>query len=337
MILVTGGTGLVGSHLLYQLAIRDFKIRAIYRNESSLSRVKSVFSYYADNFDLLFNKIEWIVASLEDLPALAAAFTDIDLVYHCAALVSFNPDDYKQMRRTNITGTANMVNLSIDYKVKKFCYISSIATIEDSPKGELVTEENGWNGSENKCYAITKYGAEQEVWRGSQEGLEVVIVNPGVIIGPGFWDSGTGQLFTNFYKGFNFYTLGVTGFVGVTDVAKAMVGLMESNLSFERYILVGENLSFKHVFDVIADSLNVKKPRIKVTRLLGALVWRLDAIKSLITQKSALISKETAISSQLKVYYSSEKIKRDLSFEFESINQVIKKTSTIYLQSIGRI
>lgn len=333
MILVTGGTGLVGSHLLCQLALKHSQIRAIYRNQASLNRVKNVFSFYFDKPDLLFNKIEWVAASIEDLPSLTGAFADVDLVYHCAALISFNADDYKQMRRTNITGTANMINLSIDFKIKKFCYVSSIATLEDSPKGIEVTEENGWNGSENKCYAITKYGAEQEVWRGSQEGLEVVIVNPGVIIGPGFWESGSGKLFTTINKGFKFYTLGVTGFVGVYDVVKSMILLMESNLSLERYILVSENLNFKQVFDAIADALKVKKPSIRITKWFSLLVWRLDAVKSFITRKPSLFTRETANSSQHKTYYSSDKIKKALAFEFEPIDRVIKKTAQLFLKN----
>jgi len=333
MILVTGGTGLVGAHLLYQLALKHTKIRAIYRTLASINRTKAVFSFYSDKPESLFNKIEWVEARIEDLPALTLAFEAVDLVYHCAAIISFNPDDYKQMRKTNITGTANMINLSLDFKIKKFCYVSSIATLEAVPKTGEVTEENEWSGSENKCYAITKYGAEQEVWRGSQEGLEVVIVNPGVIIGPGFWESGSGQLFTSIYKGFKFYTLGVTGFVGVNDVAKAMIALMESKLSLERYILVSENLNFKQVFDTIAEALNVKKPTIKVTKWLSALVWRLDSIKSFLTNKPALFTKETAMSSQQKTYYSAAKIKNALCFEFEPMEGVFKKTALIFLKN----
>ncbi len=331
MILVTGGTGLVGSHLLYHLALKHSKICAIYRNKVRLKKVKNVFSYYSDAYNKLFGKIKWIKADLEDIPSLSLAFTGVDMVYHCAALISFNPKDYFKMRRCNIKGTANMVNLSIDFKVKKFCYVSSIATLEDLPNAALITENDSWNGAKDKGYAITKYGAEQEVWRGSQEGLSVVIVNPGVIIGPGFWNSGSGQMFSNISKGFKFYTCGVTGFVGVNDVVKAMVALTESNLDLERYILVSENLSFKQVFDVIADALKVKKPNIKVTKWFATLVWRLDYLKSFITGKAALFTKETASSSQLKIYYSAAKIKNAIKFEFENIDEVIKFTANKFI------
>ncbi len=331
MILVTGGTGLVGSHLLYHLALKHLKICAIYRNKTHLKKVKNVFSYYSDAYNELFGKIEWIKADLEDIPSLSLAFTDVDTVYHCAALISFNPKDYFKMRRCNIKGTANMVNLSIDFKVKKFCYVSSIATLEDLPNATLITENDSWSGAKDKGYAITKYGAEQEVWRGSQEGLKVIIVNPGVIIGPGFWNSGSGQMFTNIYKGFKFYTCGVTGFIGVNDVAKAVIALTENNIDLERFILVSENLSFKQVFDVIAGALKVEKPNIKVTGLLAAIVWRLDYLKSLITRKPPLFTKETAASSQLKTYYSAAKIKKTINFEFENIDKVIKFTANKFI------
>jgi len=331
MILVTGGTGLVGSHLLYHLALKHSKIRAIYRNKASLKKVKQVFSYYSEASDKIFDKIEWLKADIEDIPSLNLAFTDVDLVYHAAAVVSFNPKDYFKMRRTNIKGTANMVNLSIAFKVKKFCYVSSIATLEDLFNGIPITENSDWNSTKNKGYAITKYGAEQEVWRGSQEGLEVIIVNPGVIIGPGFWNSGSGQMFTNIYKGFKFYTTGITGFVGVNDVVKAMITLTESNINLERYILVSENLSFKQIFDFIADALKVKKPDIKITKWSAAIVWRLDYMKCLLTGKNPLFTKESAISSQLKTYYSSAKIKEALQFEFKPIDEIINFTADKFI------
>lgn len=331
MILVTGGTGLVGSHLLYHLALRHSKIRAIYRKKTSLKNVKHVFSYYFDKPNELFKKIEWVEAELGDIPRLSSAFAGVNTVYHCAALVSFNPKDYHKMRNTNIKGTANMVNLSLSFSVKKFCYVSSIATLENMLNATLITEDNYWNDAKNKGYAITKYGAEQEVWRGSQEGLEVVIVNPGVIIGPGFWHLGSGKIFSNIYHGFNFYTNGVTGFVGVNDVAKAMIALTERDINLERFILVSENLNFKQVFDWIADALKVKKPSIKITKWLAEIVWRLDYLKCFFSGKPPLFTKEIAKSSQLKVYYNAAKIKELLQFEFTPIYKVIKTTATKYI------
>ncbi|EDO27576.1 predicted protein, partial [Nematostella vectensis] len=265
MILVTGGTGLVGSHLLYELALKNLPIKAIYRTKESLATVKRVFSYFTTNVDELFNKIQWIQADITDVPSLDEAFKEVTLVYHAAALVSFNSKDYRAMRQVNIDGTANMVNFCIANKVKKMCFVSSIATIGNATNNTIVTEENEWNSeASNTCYAITKHGAEMEVWRASQEGVEVVIVNPGVILGAGFWDVNTGQLFSKIAKGFQFYTEGVTGFVGVSDVVKAMITLTEQPIKNERFILISENKSFKEIFTLIAKALSKKPPSIKV-------------------------------------------------------------------------
>ncbi|MCO4822775.1 MAG: SDR family oxidoreductase, partial [Flavobacteriaceae bacterium] len=196
MILVTGGTGLVGSHLLYQLVKADQDIRAIYRSEDKLALVKKVFSYYTEDFEFLFSKIEWLKGDLNNIPLLEDAFKDVGYVYHCAAFISFDPSDYRQLRKINIDGTANIVNLSIINQVKKLCYVSSIAAVGQTETNETINENTEWNKeNHHSVYAITKYGAEMEVWRGTQEGLDAVIGNPGIIIGPGFWRAGSGSLF----------------------------------------------------------------------------------------------------------------------------------------------
>jgi len=204
MILVTGGTGLVGAHLLYQLALTNDKIRAIHRKNSNLKAVENVFSYYTNDYKKQFKKIEWIEADIIDVSSLEKAFKNITYVYHCAAIVSFDKKDYQQMRKVNIEGTANIVNFSLAHNIQKFCFVSSIATIEkkahlpSSQREEttqLIDETDEWNTETNNYgYAITKYGAEMEVWRATQEGLDVVIVNPGVILGSGFWHSGLKML-----------------------------------------------------------------------------------------------------------------------------------------------
>ena len=317
MILVTGGTGLVGAHLLYQLSLTDDTIRAIHRKKSDLNAVKNVFSYYTNDFQKQFQKIEWIESDIIDVSSLEKAFKGITHVYHCAAIVSFDKKDYQQMRKVNIEGTANMVNFALTNNIQKFCFVSSIATIEKNLSNKLIDETNEWNTETNNYgYAITKYGAEMEVWRATQEGLDVVIVNPGVILGSGFWHSGPGELFIKFYNEFKFYTEGMTGFVGVKDVAKTMIDLMNSSIINERYILVSENSSFKNVFFKIADSFGKKRPSIKVTNTLSNIAWRLEAIKSFITRKSPLITKHSASASLSSYEYSSEKIKTALNFKF---------------------
>lgn len=331
MILVTGGTGLVGAHLLYKLSLDNDVVKAIHRKNSDLQAVKKVFSYFSEDFEALFDKIKWIEADITDIFALEIAFEDITEVYHSAALISFNPKDYKKMRKINIDGTANVVNFCIDKKVTKLCFVSSVAAVGKSLNGKPIDEANEWDiEHSNYDYAITKYGAEMEVWRASQEGIPVVIVNPGVILGAGFWKSGPGKLFSKIDNGLNFYSEGIAGFVSVIDVVSVMLQLMNSTIENERYILVAENSSFKTIFNQIALGLNKKAPFIKTTKLMSSVAWRLDWVLSLITGKEPLLTKQSSKSIHSKRYFSSEKIKNELNFEFEAIDKVIEKVCLLY-------
>ena len=200
MVLVTGATGLVGSHLALHLLENNESVRAIYRNKDTISKTKSVFSLYKR--EKLFDKIEWVCADITDVPSLEIAFQGIQYVYHCAALISFDPKDEKQLRKVNIEGTANIVNLCLEYRVKKLCHISSIAALGDLKINEIIVNETTeWNPEVyHNDYAISKYGGEIEVFRGQQEGLKVVIINPGIILGPCFWEVGSGEIFTKIRK-----------------------------------------------------------------------------------------------------------------------------------------
>jgi nucleoside-diphosphate-sugar epimerase len=337
MILVTGGTGLVGSHLLYKLALNTDRIRAIYRENSNLNAVKNVFSYYSINSEELFNKIEWVKADITDILELKNAFKNITKVYHCAALISFDPRDYEKMYKINIEGTTNIVNFCIDNKVSKLCFVSSIATLDKSVNSDIINECCEWVSNKNKSdYAITKHGAEMEVWRASQEGVEVIIINPGVILGAGFWNSGTGELFSKINKGFNFYSEGITGFVTVNDVVKSMINLMESSIKNDQFVLVAENLSFKTVFSEIAKAFGKKKPKIKITKFRSAVLWRIDKIWSFITNSKPILTKKSAQSLHTKSYYSSDKIIKELDFKFEKISASIKSICELYKNNLKK-
>lgn len=329
MILVTGGTGLVGSHLLYHLLLENDSVRAIHQKNSDLNAVKRVFQFYGEHSETLFNKIRWVEAGLNNLPDLEIAFEDVKFVYHCAAIVSFDSKDYQKMRRVNIEGTTNIVNLCIKNEVEKLCFVSSVAAIENGLEGELMDETDNWNNATDKSgYAITKYGAEMEVWRASQEGIPVVIVNPGVIIGSGFWKKGSGTLFSNVQKGLNFYTEGVTGFVGVQDVVKIMIELMASSIQNQRYILVSENLSYKEILFMIADRLKKPRPKIRINRLISSFFWRFEFLRSKITLSSPLLTRHTAKSALSNHPYTAEKIIKELNFKFESLQTNVERVAT---------
>jgi dihydroflavonol-4-reductase len=330
MILVTGATGFVGAHLLYQLVETNEHVRAIYRSEKTIEKVTEVFSLYGANASLI-SKIEWFKADITDVPSMIPAFYGVKKVYHCAAFISFNPKDYREMRKVNIHGTAIIVNLSIDAKVNKICFVSSIASIGNSIYGEPSTEENEWNPQDdNSGYSITKFGAEMEVWRASQEGVDVVIVNPGIILGGGFWNAGSGKLFTKIFHGLKFYTEGKTGFVGVKDVVKTMVFLTNSTIKNERFILVSENKSYKEVFFLIADALKKKRPYKRIHRWKMELLWRVSSFLSIITGKEPLLTKYAAKSANSTSLYTSKKVQEILPFKFQTIEAVVKEVSENY-------
>ena len=319
----------MGSHLLYHLLQENDSVRAIHQKNSDFNAVKKVFQFYGAETDALFNKIRWVEAGLNDIPELEKAFDGVTYVYHCAALVSFDSKDYQKLRRINIDGTTNIVNLCISHHIEKLCFVSSVAAIENGVEGELMDESDSWNNETDKSdYAITKYGAEMEVWRASQEEIPVVIINPGVILGSGFWQKGSGKLFSNVEKGLKFYTEGVTGFVGVQDVVKIMIQLMNSTTVNERFVVVSENLSYKNVLFMIADALKKDRPTIRINRFMSACIWRFEYLRSKITLSSPLLTRRTAKSALSNHPYTAEKIKTLLKFEFEPIENCIKRIAT---------
>ncbi len=338
MILVTGGTGLVGSHLLYKLLNSDVPVRAIYRRAHKLEAVKRVFGYYTDKVDALYNKIEWVEANLNDVTELSQAFgDDISEVYHCAAFVSFEPDKYHELRKINIEGTANIVNLCIAKNIKKLCYISSIAALgHELDPDKLITERTIWNPEDDhSVYAITKYGAEMEVWRGTQEGVDAVIINPGVILGPGFWKGGgSGSLIKQVYKGFPYYTKGITGYVDVEDVTSAMIQLMESDIKNESFIVISENLSFKDFQSKVARVLGVKPPQKQASKLLLELGWRMDWLNHKLKGTRRKLSKQMAKTANSKTIYDPSKLKETLDFKFIPMDDSISKTGTYFLKDL---
>lgn len=337
MVLVTGGTGLVGAHLLFKLVSNGEQVRATYRNEDTLKRVAHVFSYFSEDSNTLFNTIDWVEADLNNIPQLQDAFKDITYVYHCAALVSFEPDKYHLLRQVNIKGTANIVNLCISHSVKKLCYVSSIATIghhEDSEK--LIDEQTSWNPEDdNSVYAITKYGAELEIWRGTQEGVSTVVVNPGIILGAGYWHGGSsGHLFKQIYNGMRYYVNGVVGYVDVFDVINAMIMLTKSDITNKRFILVSENLSFKSFQYKVAKALDVAPPKKEAKAWLLNIAWRLDWLKHKLFRTRRKLSKQNAKSAVSITKYDNSKLKNTLDFEFKPIDQSIKDVCKLYLKDL---
>jgi nucleoside-diphosphate-sugar epimerase len=333
MVLVTGGTGLVGAHLLLHLIENGENVRAIYRNPNHIQKTKSVFELYKKAH--LFEKINWLEADILDIPSLEVAFVGIEYVYHCAALISFDPKDEEALRKTNIEGTANMVNFALAKGGKKFCFVSSIAALGDlEPHETYITEETDWNPEKpHSDYAISKYGAEMEVWRGVQEGLDVIIINPGVILAPvstkSIFEYGSNELYTKVSKGLSFYTLGNTGFIAINDVVKIAFELMKSDIKNERFTLIADNFIFRDILNTIADALKVKKPTIHAKPIFMNFLCFADGIVSTLFFKKRSLTKAAAKASYSKNLYSNEKIKTALGTVFLDVNQYINEASKL--------
>ncbi|MEI6435475.1 MAG: NAD-dependent epimerase/dehydratase family protein [Bacteroidota bacterium] len=330
MILLTGGTGLLGSHLLLDLLKSGKQVRAIKRTTSNVEMVRRVFSYYVENADELMGKIEWVNADFMDNGAIEDAMDDISEVYHAGAMVSFFPKDHKEMLKVNIEGTANLVNQAIETGVSKFCYVSSVATLGRAENNEVSTEETYWVPSKkNSVYSISKYGAEREVWRGMEEGLNAVIINPSVILGPGFWKKNSG-LFRLAFEGLKFYTRGVNGYVGVRDVSRAMIGLMEANHFGQRFICSAANLSYQELFILIAKHLGKPAPFFNVPPAMTSIAWRVEAVRAFLTGSKPEVTREIATTTAQVYTYSSEKLRNALGFQFQPVEETIRDVCEVF-------
>jgi nucleoside-diphosphate-sugar epimerase len=332
MILVTGGTGLVGFHLLLRLSQDENGIRAIYRSEKKLNHVKQLFQ--KDNKLSEFEKIDWVKADLLNIPALETAFSNISYVYHCAGLVSFNPKDEEKLYQNNIVGTANVVNCCLTSNVKKLCYVSSISALGNGTEHNLLINEETERNNEavRSDYSISKFGAEMEVWRGFQEGLEVVIVNPGVIFGYGFPKEGSSLFVQNIKNGQLFYTQGKLGIIAVEDVVKVMTTLMKSTISGERFILVAEDITYKELFDSIAASLTsrtstnkLKKPKFEIKKWQLQIIRIFEFVLAKLFFRKRMLTKATINALYNLETHDTNKIKTAIDFEFLDMKVYLKE------------
>lgn len=310
IILVTGGTGLVGSALLTQLVtVSKAHIRAIYRSQ------------HPD-----ISHVEWVKSDILDITSLLDVMEGVDKIYHCAAAVDFQSGSAALLRKTNVEGTANVVNAALLSNVSRLLFVSSVAAIGGT-ENSLIDEHFQWNEKEkHSLYAESKFAAEMEVWRGQAEGLDTVIVNPSIILGAGDWTKGSTEIFRTVYTQFPWYSEGVHGFVDVQDVVIAMLLLMENTaISGERFILNADNVTYKFLFDLIADSFHVPRPAKKVTPFLAAIVWRMKKIKGILTGKPPMLTKETAHTALAKISYDNRKIKQFLpTFTFHSLAETVQ-------------
>ncbi|RYZ42455.1 MAG: NAD-dependent epimerase/dehydratase family protein, partial [Sphingobacteriales bacterium] len=295
MILVTGGAGLLGATLIDALLQQGKTVRAIF-NKTPLQQQPHP-------------QLQQVHCDILDVVALQEVMQDVRELYHAAGLVSFEQKNAQLLYKINVEGTANVVNAALTAGVRKMVHVSSVAALGRIREGETIHEKMNWTPqTSNSKYGESKYLGEMEVWRGVAEGLEAVVVNPTIILGPGDWNDGSTAIFKSVYNEFPWYANGTTGFVDVRDVVKAMIALMESDVSGERFIISAHNSSYRQVFDMIADAFKKQRPHKEVTPLLAKLVTLYEAVKSNITGKKALITKETAATAQAKVQFNNSKL-----------------------------
>ncbi len=322
-IFITGGTGFLGSYILRKLVKRGHQVRALKRSTSRLDLVADV----AD-------QVEWIEGDILDITSLEDGMKGVDIVYHTAAFVGFSTKEHARMMKINVEGTANVVNVAMYRGVKKLGYSSSVAALGRLPDSRIVTEQTKWENSKiNTQYAISKYLAEQEVWRGTAEGLPAVMVNPTIIVGAGFWDQTSVKFFRQMDKGMKYYTEGETGFVDVRDVAELLIQLVDSDIENQKYITNSENIPYKNYMTMIAEAIGKQPPTTLATPLMRQIVWRVEALRSMITGSRPLITKETARVASHKYSYMNDKIVEALGYEFKPIQETITETAALFQQS----
>jgi len=313
MVLVTGGTGMLGAHLIEHLHTKNIPVRALYRSAVP---------------EKLAAAAEWVPGDILDVISLTEAMQGISEVYHCAGFVSFSPKHKADLYKINVEGTANVVNACLDAGVKKLLHVSSVAALGKIKTGLTTDEKMIWTEEDsNSEYGKSKYLGEMEVWRGIGEGLPAVIINPSIIFGHhGDWEKGSMAIFKTVYKEFPYYSTGTTGFVDADDIARAAVMLMDSDIESQRFIVSAENRTYQDLFFMIADAFGKKRPHKMVTPFMASVVWRLKKLTSLFTGKDPMITKETAATALAVVNFDNGKLLKALpAFTYTPLEDSVKR------------
>lgn len=327
MIFLTGGTGFLGSYLLTELVQRGYPVRALRRDHHAVP-------FYLS--PEIAEKVEWVSGDILDVVCLDDQMKGCNCIIHAAGLVSFYPADRNKLWKVNIEGTANLVNAAVSNNIPDFIHISSVGALGRSEHAEMINEEKKWeHGHRQSNYAISKYYAEMEVWRGMGEGLTPIIVNPSTILGYGDWNKGSSAIFKTAYQQFPWYIRGSNGFVDVEDLARAVVLLMESQIRNERFIVSAENWDYRHLFNRIADGFQKNHPSKEATPFLAGIAWRAEKLKSFFNGKKPLLTRETAAIARKKSVFDNSKLLKTLpGFQFTPLENSIRNACARYLKNI---
>ncbi len=322
---------MIGAHIAFALTAQGHSVRALKRKSASLADIEKIFRFYSTSADELLQKIEWVEGDILDLPALEDAMQGATYVYHSAAMVSFDPKERDQMIKVNGEGTANVINVAMFVGVRKFCHVSSVAALGRTIDLKNIGEDTWWkNDPANSWYAISKYTAEREVWRATEEGMDVVIVNPSVVIGPGNPTRSSNAIFALAKKGFSWYTSGTGGFVDARDVADAAIKLMNSSVVNERFVLNAKNMSYRVFADKILARFGHKPTSKEVGAFLTWLMWRGEKLKCFFTGTSPRITKESAAAARESASYTGSRITEAIDFKYREIDTTLDDVCAYY-------
>lgn len=315
-VLITGASGLVGSFIARRLLALGFQVHGTCRDTTDFSLLAGV-----------KNHITWHTAQLDDLPALQEAMTGMDVVIHAAAIVNFGGLDPAEIYKANVEGTANVVNTCLALGTPRLVHISSVAALGAALPGQPLNEDARWNNQGFIThYARSKYLAEVEVWRAQAEGLTVAVLNPSVVLGPGFTDrGGSTTLLAWVRNGRRFYTKGFLNYVDVRDVALA-AEMALTQFDNQRMVLNAGTLPFDQFFGQVAQQLGVKPPDIQLPKLLAEIGWRAERLRTLLTGSRPFITKETARNAFRQSRIDGSRITRQAAFNYTPLQETLQFT-----------
>lgn len=323
MDVVTGISGLVGSHVALELLVHGRPVRGLVRKGSDRAIIRKIFNHYRRDGNALFDRIKWSETDLLDVVGLREAFTGAERVFHCAALVSMDARDARELFAVNIGGTANVVNAALECGLRRLVHVSSIAATGRTPDGSAVNEESPWvRDRHTSAYAESKYDAELEVQRGVAEGLSAVIVNPGVVYGPGPKGRSSLAVIDRVCKGTAFYPTGSNGIVDVRDVAAAMLKLADTGGIGERYILSTAPVTYQDLFGMIAKAAGKPAPARALPRWTLELAWRFEALRTGLFGGRSLVTRNAVRSATSHYTYDTSKA-RSLGISFRGPAETI--------------
>lgn len=312
-ILITGITGLFGSQLAKEFS-QVGSIHGLIRENSNHGMVNQ------PDF-----QIEWHKGELSDVDSLLDALQGIDIVIHSAGLVSFSPQDEDKLYEVNSVGTANLINAMITAGVSKLVHVSSVAAIGRNPELNVIDEEYKWADSPfNTPYALSKYWAELEAWRGEQEGLDLIVVNPSILLGKASYTKSSSAIYSYVLEGNKFYPKGDLNFIDVRDAAKITRMLVENNAWGERFILNKQSISYRDFFSEVAAVFGKKAPTIPVSDWLISFASLTMAVLNILGISKFPLNKQTARLSQQKIRFDNSKVEKLFGYQYYSLRQSLE-------------